>query len=190
MDKQFTNVDMPAILAGTGVALAISIVLLHFGAAVGLSMSPDTVWEQDTVVGKVIAMNLWVMWAQILSALIGGYIAGRLRTPVPGSDPHEREMRDGMHGVAVWGFGTVAVAIGVAVIAAITAISPDAAEVSAQAERNADVLRMNESVAIISAFSMASISLVAAVASWFAASKGGDHRDEGTDLSRIVSFRK
>jgi hypothetical protein len=186
MDKQYTSVDLPAVLAGTAVALAISIVLLHFGSVLGLAISPDHAWDNKTVTGQIITINLWTLWVQVLSSIIGGYVAGRIRTPVPGSNLHEREMRDGIHGLAVWAFATVLVAIGAAVVAALASLSPEASATADQAE---NIIRMNEKVAIIVAFSMTSSSLVSAVAAWWAATKGGDHRDESTDLSSAVSFR-
>lgn len=190
MEKQYTNVDCGAISAGVAVALAISIVMLHFGADVGLAMSPDAQWDEDTVFGQVLAINLWILWVQVLASLIGGYITGRLRAPSPDATPHEREMRDGMHGLTVWAVGTVLMAAATAVAVALGALGAVPSEEAAKAEVAENVLRMNEHVMVISAFSMAAISMVSAVASWFAATKGGDHRDEGTDLSRIVTFRK
>ncbi|MBP7721823.1 MAG: hypothetical protein KA155_04735 [Alphaproteobacteria bacterium] len=185
--EKHTHTDLPAILAGTTVALAISIIFVHFGSVIGLSMTTEAEWNPETVAGQVITICLWMLWIQLLASLIGGYITGRMRVSDPGATPHEREMRDGIHGLAVWAFGTVLVAIAAGFAAAITALVPEAQE---EAERTAEILRMNDSAAVIMAFSVAAISLVSAVASWFAATKGGDHRDEGTDLSRIVSFRK
>jgi hypothetical protein len=185
MENNNSYVDLPAIIAGTSVALAISVVLANFGAAIGLAITPDASWEQDSVVGKVITINLWVLWVQILSSLIGGYIAGRMRAPIAGSNLHEREMRDGVHGLSVWAVGTVLVAVGAALVAALAAADPNA-----DANQTAEILRMNEHVAIIVAFSVAAGALISALASWWAATKGGEHRDEATDLSRYVSFRK
>lgn len=186
MENQ-TNVDLPAIIAGTAVALAISIILLHFGQIIGLAVTPDAEWDPETVSGQVITICLWSLWVQLLASLIGGYIAGRIRAPMIDANPHEREMRDGIHGLSVWAFGTVLIAVGAAIATAVAALSPEATE---QAEIAAEILQRNETIATIAAFSTAAGSLVSAVASWWAATKGGEHRDEGTDLSRIVSFRK
>ncbi|MCE7887053.1 MAG: hypothetical protein DYH13_06085 [Alphaproteobacteria bacterium PRO2] len=150
-------------------------------------MTPEAEWDPETVSGQVITICLWILWIQLLASLIGGYITGRVRVSDPGATPHEREMRDGIHGLAVWALGTVLVAIAAGFTAGITALVPEAQE---EAERAAEILRMNETAAIIMAFSTAAISIVSAVASWFAATKGGEHRDEGTDLSRYVSFRR
>jgi hypothetical protein len=187
MHHSHSNVDLPAIIAGTAVALAISIILLHFGQIIGFTLTPEEAWDPETVAGQVITICLWGLWVQLLSSLVGGYITGRVRAPVEGASAHEREMRDGIHGLSVWAFGTVSIAIGAAVVAALAATSPEAQE---QAELAAEVLQRNETVAVIAAFSTASVSLVSAVASWWAATKGGEHRDDGVDMSRQFSFRK
>lgn len=186
MERQ-TFVDLPAIIAGTAIALAISIILLHFGSMMGLALAPDAELNADTAYGQVITICLWGLWVQVLASLIGGYIAGIIRAPAVGSSTHEREMRDGIHGLTVWAFGTVLAAIGAAVMIAMAALTPEG---EAQIGRAASILDINETAAVITGFSTAAVSLVSAVAAWFAATKGGEHRDEGTDLSRYVSFRK
>lgn len=187
MEKQTSYVDLPAIIVGTAVALAISIIFLHFGSMLGFSFDSGAQWNPDTAFGQVITICLWGLWIQVLASLIGGYIAGRMRVPVAGSNAHEREMRDGIHGLSVWAFGTVLTAIGAALLIAITTLTPSG---EAEVQRAAEILELNDSAAVVTGFSTAAVSLVSAVAAWFAATKGGDHRDEGTDLSRIVSFRK
>jgi MFS family permease len=49
----------------------------------------------------------WVMVTQIASYLVGGYIAGRMRSRWAEASPHEVEFRDGIHGVLVWALGVV-----------------------------------------------------------------------------------
>ncbi|MGB4107029.1 MAG: hypothetical protein WBK55_04465 [Alphaproteobacteria bacterium] len=185
--EKTSYVDLPAIIIGTAVALAITIILLHFGSMLGLALAPDAEWNPETAFGQIITICLWGLWVQILASLIGGYIAGRMRTPVAGSSAHEREMRDGVHGLSVWAFATVLTAIGAALLVALATLTPDGA---AEVSRAAEIMELNESAAVVSGFSTAAVSLVSAVASWFAATKGGEHRDEGADLSRYVSFRK
>ncbi|QQO46388.1 hypothetical protein JGR78_08450 [Paracoccus sp. MC1862] len=43
----------------------------------------------------------------VLSYMAGGYIAGRMRRRVDGASPEESAARDGIHGLAVWGIGTI-----------------------------------------------------------------------------------
>jgi NO-binding membrane sensor protein with MHYT domain len=80
MERQ-TYVDLPAIIAGTSIALAISIILLHFGSMMGIAITPDAEWNPDTAYGQIITICLWGVWVQVLASLIGGYIAGIIRAP-------------------------------------------------------------------------------------------------------------
>ena len=94
-------VEWGAVLAGAVLAAAISFVLLTFGAAIGLSATSP--WPNSGLSAKVIA-SLAVFWAmaqQIGSIMLGGYVAGRMRSRwhEPG---HEAEFRDGLHGALVW----------------------------------------------------------------------------------------
>src|SRR5437588_1743477 len=94
-------VEWGAVFAGAVLAAAISFVLLTFGAAIGLSATSP--WPNSGLSAKVIA-SLAVFWAmaqQIGSIMLGGYVAGRMRSRwhEPG---HEAEFRDGLHGALVW----------------------------------------------------------------------------------------
>src|SRR5437588_473826 len=73
-------VEWGAVLAGAVLAAAISFVLLTFGAAIGLSATSP--WPNSGLSAKVIA-SLAVFWAmaqQIGSIMLGGYVAGRMRS--------------------------------------------------------------------------------------------------------------
>jgi hypothetical protein len=50
--------------------------------------------------------GLYLIFAAILAFGVGGYLAGRLRTPISGSDD-EIEFRDGSHGILVWSIAIV-----------------------------------------------------------------------------------
>jgi hypothetical protein len=53
---------------------------------------------------------IWLIVSQWLSAALGGYIAGRLRTKWVGTHTHEVFFRDTAHGLITWSVATVAVA--------------------------------------------------------------------------------
>lgn len=181
--------DWCAIVAGTVLAIAISLVLLHFGSAVGLADNFDA--SADTITSvKVLTIGIWLLWVQLLASLVGGYVTGRLRTAVSVSD-HEREMRDGMHGLLVWASSTVLVAIGAAAVAAFSAISAGMTGNAGEAEASLTeaAMRISENSAIIFAFGAGATSLISAAVAWWAATCGGDHRDRNTDLSVYFSFR-
>lgn len=107
----FSFVEWGAVIAGALLAAALSFVFLTFGAAIGLTtISP---WPNSGVSGKT-AASLAVFWTlaqQIGALLIGGYVAGRLRTRWAEANADETEFRDGLHGALVW---ALAVTIGAA----------------------------------------------------------------------------
>ena len=100
-------VEWGAIFAGALAASAISFVLLTAGASIGLSLiSP----YQSESYGKV-AASIAVFWSvavPILSFLVGGYIAGRMRSAWADATSDEVQFRDGMHGLLVWALSIVA----------------------------------------------------------------------------------
>jgi hypothetical protein len=101
----FRFVEWGAVFAGAAIAAALSFVLLTFGSAIGLSaVSP---WPNSGVSAKT-AASLAVFWTlaqQIGAFMIGGYVAGRLRTRWAEANADETEFRDGLHGALVWAVG-------------------------------------------------------------------------------------
>ncbi|MGE5539966.1 MAG: hypothetical protein ACM30I_15215 [Gemmatimonas sp.] len=104
-------VDWCAVFAGTVVAAAISLVLLTFGTAIGLSMVSPYAGEGASKVTWAIALGLWTLWVVISSNLAGGYVAGRMRRRVGDATEAESDVRDGMHGLTVWGLGVLIAAL-------------------------------------------------------------------------------
>ena len=99
-------VDWPAIIAGAVLASAISFVLFAFGAALGLSLTSPYPREGVSVTTFGIVLALWVLWVLVSSLAAGGYLAGRLRRR-HSLNSHETEMRDGAHGLLVWGLSII-----------------------------------------------------------------------------------
>jgi hypothetical protein len=101
----------PAIIAGAFVAIAVSLVLLALGSGLGFaSMSP---WPGKGISGTTFAVTtaIWLIITQWVSAGIGGYIAGRLRTRWIGTHTHEVFFRDTAHGLITWAVASVVVAV-------------------------------------------------------------------------------
>jgi hypothetical protein len=91
-----------AIFCGAAVAISTSLVLLTLGAGLGfaaLSASSFT-----------IAGVIWVIVTQWISALLGGYITGRLRHRWLATHTHEVFFRDTAHGLVTWAVATLALA--------------------------------------------------------------------------------
>ena len=100
-------VEWGAVFAGGAIAAAISFVLLTFGTSIGLSfVSP---WANSSAAPKLVASLavFWVMAQQIGAAIIGGYVAGRMRSRWGENTEHEVEFRDGLHGGLVWALGVI-----------------------------------------------------------------------------------
>src|SRR6188768_2098166 len=99
-------VEWGSVLAGAALAAAISLVLLTFGAAIGLSATSP--WPNSGMSAKVIASVavFWAMAQQIGAFIAGGYVAGRMRSRWHETG-HEADFRDGLHGGLVWAVGVV-----------------------------------------------------------------------------------
>ena len=100
----------PAIFAGAFVAVSSSLVLLALGSGLGFaSISP---WHGHGVSAGTFAVTtaIWLIVTQWLSAALGGYIAGRLRTKWVGTHTHEVFFRDTAHGFVTWSVATVFIA--------------------------------------------------------------------------------
>jgi len=272
-DREHSSyVDWQAIIAGIVLASAISLVLITFGAAVGLNFADFGYGDAPNPIFVGIAAATWFLWVQISSFMAGGYLTGRLRRRYFDANEDESDLRDGAHGLLVWagsailgtiivagGVGAAANAVGSAaavattaasnvaegaadavdpnayfidtlfrsaqpaanaedargeagrifaqaalgdgtvaeadsaylaqVVAANTGITPEEAqtrvtEVSAQVEQArqdaVEAARIARNTGIIAAFLIAASLLVSAIGAFWAAQKGGDHRDKNT----------
>ncbi len=96
-----------AIIAGAVAAMALTLVLLAVGSAVGFSsISP---WPQEGVSATTfrIGAGLYLVVTAMLASTVGGYIAGRLRGRWPGLQTYEVQFRDTAHGFLAWALATV-----------------------------------------------------------------------------------
>lgn len=116
-------VDWPAVIAGIVLASAISLVLMAFGAAIGLSFTDFRSPETAAPVWVAIAAGTWLLWVQVSSFMAGGYLTGRMRRRFHDSTEHESDVRDGAHGLLVWA--------GALVVGAVIAVSGIGAAVNA-----------------------------------------------------------
>jgi hypothetical protein len=121
VDGAQSYVEWGAVIAGVVAALASSLVLLNFGAAVGLSsVSP---WTTTTTGLKAVGVGaaFWFLLVSLWSFALGGYLAGRMRHRWAGATQNEMEFRDSAHGLLVWSLavlvGAVMVTSGVSSVA-------------------------------------------------------------------------
>ncbi len=128
-----SRVEWGPVFAGALAAAALSFVLLSAAASVGLSLiSAYPGYSYAKVGGTFAALSSLVV--TIGSFLIGGYIAGRLRSPRREDRTDEVAFSDGMHGLLVWSLGIVAGAF-LALIAALTTAQMDTAGSGEQVDK-------------------------------------------------------
>jgi hypothetical protein len=96
----------PLILGALG-ATAMSVVLLTFGAALGLSVVSPYPFAGISARGLAVLTGTYTALALVASFAAGGYLAGRLRTPWVSADAVESHFRDGAHGFGVWALGVL-----------------------------------------------------------------------------------
>jgi hypothetical protein len=123
----------PAV-AGALAAAALAFVLHTFAAAIGLAVSSSAPTWRDSSLMLQLLSGLYLVFAAILAFGVGGYLAGRLRSPISGTDD-EIEFRDGSSGIVVWSIAIVLTVLmtwaatqSVARVVAPSAGSPGAAQ--------------------------------------------------------------
>ncbi|MCO5158606.1 MAG: hypothetical protein M9945_18005 [Aquamicrobium sp.] len=110
-DDARSYIDWPAIFAGAAVAAAISLVLLTFGTALGLSLTSAHEGQSASLFWIAIVGGLWLLWVQVSASMAGGYLAGRMRRRHGDATESESDLRDGSHGLVVWAVATLAAAV-------------------------------------------------------------------------------
>lgn len=100
--EHHSYIDWPAVIGGIVLASAISLVLLTFGSAVGLSFANFHSFTGVSPIWVGIAAASWLLWVQISSFMAGGYLTGRMRRRFHDASEHESDVRDGAHGLLVW----------------------------------------------------------------------------------------
>ena len=125
----------PAIFAGAVAAVAASLVLVALGTGFGLaSVSP---WPHSgaSATTFTVMTAIWLIVVQWLSAALGGYLTGRLRTKWVGTHTDEVFFRDTAHGFVTWALATL---VGAAVLAsAVGAVSEKGIEAASSATSSA-----------------------------------------------------
>jgi len=187
----FSYVEWGSVIAGAVLATAVSLVLLQFGQAVGLSVPRQ--YDDSYTALKVFIIGLWLLWVQLMASMSGGYLAGRMRGTWSNTATDESEIRDGVHGLLVWASGTL-VAAAAATVGAVLAALAVQHGVDAAQQANAEAATIPAALArkygIIFGFGLVASSIVSAVAAYWMGTLGGDHRDRGVDTSRFTFRRK
>ena len=110
------------VIAGALVASAISLVLIAFGSAIGLSILSSSPTWRDASPALAVLSGLFLLLTAIASFGLGGYLAGRLRERWHQSAHNDVvEFRDGTHGVVAWAIAVVITGLVAAASAAVIA---------------------------------------------------------------------
>jgi hypothetical protein len=117
VESTLSAVSWPAIIAGAFTIAAVALILLALGSGLGFaSVSP---WYNSgpsaTTFGVLAA--IWLIVVQWLSAALGGYVTGRMRTKWVGVDTDEVYFRDTVHGFLAWAVAAVVMAAALSSIA-------------------------------------------------------------------------
>jgi hypothetical protein len=102
-----SSISWGPIVCGALCTTALTVVLISFGTAVGLSVASTSPTWRDTSAALSLLSGLFLILQAIVSFGFGGYVAGRLRTDGSPGAPHEIERTDGFHGVASWALAVV-----------------------------------------------------------------------------------
>lgn len=121
------------VIAGALAATALSLILVTFAVAVGLGVSSTSPTWRDASVALWILSGIYLILQAILSFGFGGYLAGRLRSPLLAGSSEEVENRDGVHGLAVWALAVVLGAVLAAIIGASALTRPSPATTNTSA---------------------------------------------------------
>jgi hypothetical protein len=96
-----------AIAAGAVGAAALALLLIAFGAGLGLSaVSP---WSDSGVSASTFSSStgIYLVIVAVMSSAVGGYLAARLRIKWVGAHTNEIFFRDTAHGFLAWAFATL-----------------------------------------------------------------------------------
>ena len=112
-------VSWAAVIGGAVAASAITLIVFSLGVGLGLSGISPWPGASASATTLTVGAAIWLVVMQWISAAIGGYLAGRLRTrsTLPTDEVH---FRDTAHGFLAWALATVLV---VAVLSTAMAVA-------------------------------------------------------------------
>ncbi|WP_050626493.1 hypothetical protein [Bradyrhizobium viridifuturi] len=105
------------VFAGALAASALSVILIGFGAAVGLGVSSSSPSWRDASAALALLSGLYLILQAMVSFGVGGYIAGRAQRVIGATPSDVIESRDGLHGLTAWALAVIASAALVALVA-------------------------------------------------------------------------
>ena len=101
------GVSWRAVAAGAVTAASLTLVLVAFGAGLGLStVSP---WSDAGVSASTfnVGVGIYLCVVAVMASAVGGYLAARLRATLHGYHTNETFFRDTAQGLIAWAFATL-----------------------------------------------------------------------------------
>lgn len=105
-----SDIRWSAIFAGALCGAGLASVLDAFGGAIGLAVSSTAPTWRDASFALAFLSGLYLILTALVSYGFGAYIAARLRAPMTLTEDM-RDLRDGYHGLVVWGLMTLVTAV-------------------------------------------------------------------------------
>ncbi len=105
-----SDIRWSAVFAGAVCGAGLAAVLDAFGGAIGLAVSSTAPTWRDASFALAFLSGLYLILTALVSYGFGAYVAARLPTPMTLTGD-KRELRDGYHGLVVWGVMTLATVI-------------------------------------------------------------------------------
>lgn len=110
LESPISAVSWGAILAGAFAAAVLTALLMLVGSGLGLTIVSPWPGTNPSATTLATTTAAWLVVVQWLSAGVGGYLSGRLRTAWSGVSSDESFFRDTAHGFLAWAVATVLVA--------------------------------------------------------------------------------
>jgi hypothetical protein len=104
-------IDWRAITGGAVLSAGVSLTLLAFGSAIGLSVASTAPTWRDSSPWLWLLSGIFLLFVALCAFGIGGYAAGRMRGRVDVSETVETGFHDGMHGLVTWGLAILLSAV-------------------------------------------------------------------------------
>ena len=117
-----SGMSWPAVIGGAVAAMAVSLVLLLLGSALGLSSTFTWGHSSADLSSFTVKTAIWLIVMQWIASGFGGYLTGRLRTKWANMHTDEVFFRDTAHGFLAWSLATILTA-GFLASAATSAVS-------------------------------------------------------------------
>lgn len=167
-------VAWPAVWAGAVVAIAVTLILLTLGSGFGLAALSPWPGVGPKPTSFAIGTGIWIIVTQWISALFGGYIAGRTRTRWNFLHSDEVFFRDTAHGLLTWALATIAMTAVAALTASLAADVPVSTDVEVTRAAADAARKVAATYAIFGAVSL----IIGAFIACVSAAYGGHLRDE------------